>query len=238
MSSKYYEWQILRTHDLEYFSKPGVAYYGEEDPSAELFLENLPDAEILACLNCGDARAGIVFAQQNPEAKVLLSDVSFLAIESNKKTIQHLGLENVETAFSFTIDKKYKGKVDAVLIRLPKAKLFALQLISEAFQNLKEGGACYLAGGNNEGVQSVLKYIKEYFGNMEVISYQDGHRIGKAVKESSEPNPSERFTEEAVNPDFFHTYEMGEEEGDLTIFTRPGIFSYEHLDSGRKNSRS
>jgi 16S rRNA (guanine1207-N2)-methyltransferase len=68
---------------------------------------------------------------------------------------------------------------------------------------------------------------------MEVVSYQDGHRIGMAVKQSPEPNPSERFTEEVINPDFFHSYpvEYNEEE-ELEIFTRPGIFSYEHLDSG------
>jgi len=237
----YYRWECqevtVGSAATGLFSKPGVPFFRGTDPSTMLLAESLKGDKsgVVLNLNCGPGLVGTVAALFNYHGRVIMTDRNFLAVEAARKTLKYNGIRNAEVHFCHGLGSlPILQEADLVLIRLPKGKLPALQLIWDAFRALKIGGCCRIAGGNKEGVQSVLQYTQELFGNVQVSAYKQGHRLGSASKNATEPVDKTRFTPEVVDQNFFSRFAVQARGISLRMYARPGVFAWDRLDPGSR----
>lgn len=124
------------------------------------------------------------------------------------------------------------GHVSLALIRMPTDRVSTQLLIEEAFRALAVGGRCLLAGANDEGAKPAARLLAASFGNVQVETQRAGHRLLAAVKQSAEPAASWESSP-WLNPQHRQRIEGPVDPATgqaLTVWTRPGVFSWEHAD--------
>jgi 16S rRNA (guanine1207-N2)-methyltransferase len=119
---------------------------------------------------------------------------------------------------------------DVVTIRVSTDKLALQQLIWEAFHALRMGGKCYLAGANDEGVKPAVRLLESIFGIARLDAQHSGHRIAVATKTQIAPSSLTDGTSPFLDPDHFRDVPVTVKGVHHTLFSRPGVFSWEHLD--------
>jgi len=121
-------------------------------------------------------------------------------------------------------------RADVVAIRIPTEKLAVLQLLADAFAMLRIGGQCCIAGATNEGVKSAATLLKSLFGNATVLGTESGHRAVMAVKRAPTASDTTVLANPALKHDAFHALDVTLRGESMELFSRPGVFSWEHLD--------
>ena len=238
----YRAWQrvTVRVSDREYTvaTKPGVFAHGREDTGALLLAEQarVNAGDVVVHLNCGTGLFGAVAASgsaaRGSAARVLLADRNVLAVEAARRTLDlNAGAARASVALGHGAQALPAGVVaDVVAVRIPHEKLALLQLVHDAFGLLRTGGRCYLAGATNEGAKSAAKLLERVFGRSGVVATGGGHRVLVAIKTSDTVADPTELASPYLAPDAFHTLDVSLGSQPLTLFTRPGVFSWEHLD--------
>jgi 16S rRNA (guanine1207-N2)-methyltransferase len=119
---------------------------------------------------------------------------------------------------------------EVVAIRLPADRLSALQLIADAFGLLPIGGTCLLAGATDEGIKPAARTLARAFGHADVLSVKAAHRVVAAVKRQAAPADPEVFAHPLLAHGAYHEVPATFRGHPLTLHTRPGVFSWEHVD--------
>jgi 16S rRNA (guanine1207-N2)-methyltransferase len=125
-------------------------------------------------------------------------------------------------------------RFDAAIIILPKGRKVARRWILQAYQWLADSGILYLAGANDEGIQSVAKDASEVFGETNVLGYKKGSRIYRCVKTKSIEHSPEWTREPGIAADTWNEFNVEIHGRVYVIRTLPGVFSFDHLDEGTK----
>lgn len=240
-SAGYYTWTTteidVRGHRLAVSSKPGVLAGGGVDPAALLLagtIEATP-AESILDLNCGAGLVGVVAARLAPSARIVMAAATLVDVEAARRTLAAAGVTPAEVHLSSgTSHLSLAAPVDLAVIRVPKGKLPTLQLIWDAFSSLKPGGRCYLAGANDEGIQSALRHAGDLFGSVATVTYRQGHRVGLAVKSAEPPTLPAAFRTELLDHATFHQFAVDLRGDRYQVYSRPGVFSWERLDEGTR----
>ena len=237
----YYAWTTasVRLHgrDFSVWSKPGTLAHGDIDPAAALLAGAIEAGagETVLDLNCGTGLVGAVAASLAPAGRVLMADSNIVEVEAARRTIAANALTNVEVYLSSgTSHLPPAVPVDLVTVRLPKGKLPTLQLIWDAFSVLTPGGRCYLAGANDEGIQSALRHAADLFGAMTTLAYRKGYRVGMAVKNDRPPALPDVFAVEFLDHQTFHRFSVDVRGERYQICSRPGVFAWDRLDEGSR----
>jgi 16S rRNA (guanine1207-N2)-methyltransferase len=212
-------------------TKPGVFAHGRTDPAALMLAEQIdvPARATVVHMNAGN---GLFASAASPRAeRVLLTDRNVLSVEAARRTLAANNATNAEVllshgAFGLPADLA----ADLVAIRTPHEKLALLQLLSDAFRILKVGGRCYIAGANNEGIKTVARTLEKLYGNAGVVTYDSGHRIIAAVKRTDAPASAEDLENPFLRSETFNELEATLRGRQLQLFTRPGVFSWDHVD--------
>ena len=214
-------------------TKPGLVSHGRDDAAAMLLAERVVVAtgSTVVQLQCGSGLFGAVAALRHGAAQVVLTDRSLVAVQAAKRTLAANGV-TIGAVFhghgSAPLDAAMRA--DVVAIRIPTEKAALLQLLADAFGLLRVGGQCCIAGATNEGIKSAATHLGELFGNATVLGTQSGHRAISAVKRTSEPADSSLLAHTFLPPDAFRAIDVTLRGHALTVFSRPGVFSWEHLD--------
>lgn len=128
------------------------------------------------------------------------------------------------------------GVASLVTIRIPTDRLGVQIAVAEAFRVLAIGGHCLLAGANDEGAKPAARLLQSVFGNAVVDAQHSGHRLVRATKETATPADATIFALPWLDAERFHEvplevpFEVESGRTPLVQFTRPGVFSWEHLD--------
>jgi 16S rRNA (guanine1207-N2)-methyltransferase len=230
----YRAWQrvTVRVADRPYAvaTKPGVFAHGREDSASLLLAEHarVNAGDVVVHLNCGTGLFGVVAAER--ASRVLLADRNVLAVEAARRTID-AQRSAATVVLGHGASMLPAGVVaDVVAIRIPHEKLALVQLLHDAFRLLRVGGRCYLAGATNEGAKSAAKLLERLFGTSGVVAHGAGHRVVVAIKKSETPGADADTTSPYLDPDVFHALAVSSGGHDLRLFTRPGVFSWDHLD--------
>ncbi|MBW3631040.1 MAG: methyltransferase, partial [Gemmatimonadetes bacterium] len=214
-------------------SKPGVLAHGRSDPSALLLAEraHVEPGDLVVHLNCGGGLFGSVAANRGGAARVFLSDRNVLAVEAARRTLAANGAEQAEVLIGHGTATLPAGiEADVVAIRAPHEKLALFQLLWDAFGMIRVGGYCYLAGATNEGVKPAARSLERLFGNARVLGHRDGHRVVAAEKRSADPASPDELVSPYLDADVFHEIDATLGGVSLRLFSRPGVFSWDHLD--------
>ena len=117
-----------------------------------------------------------------------------------------------------------------VTIRIPTDKLGVQHAVAEAFRALAVGGRCLLAGANDEGAKPAAKLLEQVFGNARIEAQHSGCRLLQAVKQRAEPLDASLVALPWLDAERFHEFQVAIGGTAFTLATRPGVFSWEHVD--------
>ena len=212
-------------------TKPGVFSFGRADPASMLLAEHadVRDGQVVAQLNCGNALFGVV-ASRNA-AHVYLTDRHLVSFQAAQRTLQLNAVGNADVALGHGAFVLPAGlQVDVVGIRIPHEKQALLQLLHDAFLLLKPGGRCYVAGANNEGIKPAQRTLSEIFGNANKLAEHSSHRVVVATKRAEAPQGEGVFSSPFLEGDSFKEVFTTVRGEPLTVYSRPGVFSWEHPD--------
>lgn len=212
-------------------TKPGVFSYEEPDPSSLLLAQHVRanTGDVVVHLNCGNGLLGSALAFAGQASRVVLADRNVLSVEAATRTLHANGVERSEVKLGHgRIALPADIVADVVAIRIPHEKVALLQLLHDAFAILKTGGQCYIAGATNEGAKSAARALEELFGNATTAATDSGHRVVSAVKHPAAQivEPPGRF----LKPDEFNEQTVVLRGRTVTLSSRPGVFSWDHLD--------
>lgn len=213
-------------------TKPGAFGHGMLDHASLMLAEEARFApgETVALLNCGGGLFGAV-AGAHGAARVILADRNVLSIEAASRTLASNEVACAETVLSQGSTRFPAGlRATTVGIRIPHERLAWQQLLWDAFALLDVGGTCYVAGAVNEGIKPATRAMGELFGNTMSLAQRGGHRVARAVKRTVDPVNAEAFAHPLLQHDAFHLVHGTLRDQPVTLHTRPGVFSWEHVD--------
>ena len=186
-------------------------------------------------LNCGTGVVGACVAACMPDISVSLADRNIVNVEAAKRVVETNKIDCAQVYYSNgTTALPQTFACDLVTIRLPKGRIPLLQLLWDAFGVLRMGGQCYLAGANAEGIRSAISRMEDLYGNIKTLGYGGGNRVALSVKHSGTPCCPSSFREAALEHSTFYEYRVNKYGRELTIRSRPGVFSCTHLDEGSR----
>jgi 16S rRNA (guanine1207-N2)-methyltransferase len=233
----YHTWRLrslaLAGRRVMLATKPGLLGHGRDDVAAKLLAERVTvnPGDVVVQMQCGSGLFGAVASLAHGAARVLLTDRSVVSVEAARRTMADNGITNAEVFLgqgSATLPPDVVA--DVVAIRIPTEKLAMLQLLVDAFAVLRVGGRCSIAGATNEGVKSAARVLQELFGNATVVGHDSGHRVVMAIKRTEAVVNAESVQSPYLQHDAFLEIDATLRGQALTLFSRPGVFSWEHVD--------
>ncbi|MGH9422457.1 MAG: methyltransferase [Thermoanaerobaculia bacterium] len=232
----YHEWHqasvAVAGLRFEVATKPGVFSDGELDRAAVLLAENLDvrSGDVAVHMGSGNGLAAVVSAAKGAD-RTVLSNRNIVSTEASRRTMLANNISNAELLLSHGSYGMAADLVaDFVAIRIRPEKLPLVQQLFDAFKLLRAGGKCYVAGATNEGIKPAARFLEQVFGSSSVLSYDSGHRVVVAEKKSEKAGEVSRIDTELLNPDHFREIDATLCGRRLALYSRPGVFSWEHVD--------
>lgn len=213
-------------------TKPGVISHGQADDASELLAEQarFSGGERVGQLNSGRGLFGAV-AGASGASQVVLADRNVLSYGAASRTLLANSVHHGRALLSqgrAAMDAEFR--VDIVAVRIPHDRMSQLELLVDAFSLLEPGGMCYLAGGVNEGIKPAARAMEQLFGNAISLAQRGGHRVLRAVKRYHAIPDIELFHHPLLAANVFHRVDATLRDRAVSLFTRPGVFSWEHVD--------
>ena len=235
--SAYRTWRTYSTkvagQSYEVATKPGTFAHGRLDPAALLLAEHVKVAsgDRIVHLNCGNGLAAAVAAKAAPDVRVYLSDRNILSTEAARRTLDANRITDGEIFLGHGVRVLPANvRADSVVIRIPQERVALLQLLVDAFSILRDGGRCYIAGATNEGIKTAANTIETIFGNARVLARDSSHRVVVAAKRTAEITLPEGADVAILDSGTFREVDVTLRGRSHRLCTRPGVFSWEHLD--------
>jgi 16S rRNA (guanine1207-N2)-methyltransferase len=214
-------------------SKQGVFSHGRTDPASLMLarrMSAIAPGDTVLDLNCGNGMVGTVAALHGAGAVHLL-DRNVLNADAAARTIAENGATNAEVHLAHgTSSLSADLRADVVAIRIPRERLALQQLVVDAFRRLRMGGSCYVAGATNEGIKTAAGIIERIFGSERTLDRDSGHRLLVATKRAESPGGADDLASPYLDPEVFHEFDALLRDRTVRVFTRPGVFSWNHLD--------
>lgn len=214
-------------------TKPGLFGHGRQDAAALLLAEHamVSPGDVVVYLNCGNALFGVLAATMGKASQVLLTDRNVISAEAARRTLAMHNAMNTKVLLQQGIGSALTdGTADIVCIRLPHERLAQTHLLHDAYGALRVGGRCYIAGATNEGVKTAARLFEQRFGQTHVLASGGGYRLLVATKTHEASIYDPVFDNPLLDAGQFNEIRTMLRERELTLFTRPGIFSSAHLD--------
>jgi len=183
---------VVPEYGLELVGGPNVFAREKFDVGARFFLEQfgqLPKAERIADLGCGNGILGIVAKRLQPGATVCFFDESYQAVAAAEENYRRNGLGGDQSLAEFHVDDgltHYAGEAfDLVLCNPPfhqghvVSDQIALQMFAQSKQHLRSGGELWVVG--NRHLEYHVK-LRRMFGNCRQIAAHPKFVVLAAVK--------------------------------------------------------
>ena len=175
-------------------------------------------------LNSADpALAGWLVDAAGPDGRVIALHTSYRALRLLA------GVSRLELGETVYPDPQAHGPADAALLDLPRGRDHVRAYLWTVGMTLRPGGRLYLAGSNHFGAKSAIRDAEALFGSAPVLGFKGGCRIALATRPEALTLPSEWANTFPWQPQMRL---LARPEGQYTIVTMPGVFSWEHLDDG------
>ncbi len=222
--------------NITFISKPGLPLWDRISPAACLLAEKAefsPEDSVLL-MGCGHGAIAAAIAPRLPRGEIWLADSSFVALQLSAQTLQANQITNAHILSEISLPASQEGSFAAVLIDLPKGRKLAQRWLAEAWRGLRPGGRLYLAGANQQGVQPVAKDAQILFGNGSILAYKKGCRIVSLRRPSGEMPQTGWWREAGIAPDTWLQIRVDAPQGNLALYSLPGVFSNDRLDPGTR----
>lgn len=169
---------------LTFQTDAGVFSKGELDQGTRLLLDALPEmtGEVLD-LGCGWGAIGIAVKKAFPQTDVTMVDVNLRALGLCERNAEANGVE-VTCIESDGMSALGGRQFDAVItnppIRAGKQKVY--EMLSGAAEALKEDGSLYLVIRKQQGAESCMRFLSDYFETVEKLDRSAGFWVIRAAE--------------------------------------------------------
>jgi 16S rRNA (guanine1207-N2)-methyltransferase len=178
----------------------------------------------------GNGLVGTV-ALANGASVVWMTDRNVLAVEASRRTLEENQVPGANLVLAHGASGLPAGlSADLVALRVVPEKAVMVQLLHDALRLLRPGGRCILAGGNHEGAKSSARLLERLFGHAKLLEQHSSHRMVVAVRPVDPPPVPDDLVSPFVDPEHFREIPVTLQGHAFTMYTRPGVFSWEHLD--------
>ncbi len=180
----------LDDEPIEIINHAGVFSREKLDIGTRLFLENLPAAEqykTIIDLGCGNGVVGLLAAIKNPDADLIFTDQSYMAVESAISNFvavfgESRGAEFLQTDCLQGVEQE---SASLILCNPPFHQDNAInddiawQMFTESKTALETNGELWVIGNRHLGYHAKLKHL---FGDCEVVASNNKFTLLKATK--------------------------------------------------------
>ena len=158
------------------------------DIGTRFFLSQIPEGDYKSILDlgCGNGVIGIAAAQANPQATLIFSDDSCMAVESARANFKsYLPDRDAQFLWTNCFENQPAEKLDLVLCNPPfhqggaMSESIARQMFADARHALAPGGLLRVIGNTHLGYGALLKSL---FGESHRIEANDKFTIVDAIK--------------------------------------------------------
>lgn len=171
---------------LEFETDAGVFSKQHIDPGSELLCRSLPQTlcgDVLD-MGCGWGAMTVMTLAAHPDVRMTMADINERALALAVRNVARNDMQ--ATAVLSDGFAQVVGEFDAVItnppIRAGKAVIY--RMFEEAKAHLRAGGALYLVIRKQQGAPSALKFLKELYGDAEVIARDGGYWIIRCRREA------------------------------------------------------
>lgn len=203
-------------------------------PAGGLLAEALrPHPRDQVLLLGGSGALAAVLARQAPRGglTLLLPGAPELALA--RRIAQANDLANLAAPEALSVLPERAGSFDAAAVELPAGRALARRWLVEAQAALRPGGALYMAGANDAGVQSALADAQALLGNLTPLGYRQRCRVARATSGDAPPAPA-WAAEPGVAPGTWQRFALALPGLELELECLPGVFSAGRLDDGTR----
>ena len=173
---------IISGKEYHFYTGSGVFSKKRLDFGTKVLVENMVvnEKDDVLDLGCGIGVVGRVAAGLTT-GKVVMTDINRRAVKLAKMNTKVL--ENVEVLQGDMYGSVEGRLFDVILVNPPQTagKEVCLRMISEARLYLKSKGKLELVARHNKGGETLSKFMKEVFGNMETVVRKGGYRVYLSV---------------------------------------------------------
>ena len=157
------------------------------DIGSRFFLENLPKGSFkkILDLGCANGIIGIKAKMLNPEAKILFSDESWMAIKSAKANYENHFEDEAPFLWTNCFEDHSEKDIDLILCNPPFHQqntigdFIAWQMFKDSYEVLRTGGRLLVIGNSHLAYQVKLKKI---FGNGQTLKTNQKFMICESTK--------------------------------------------------------
>lgn len=182
-------------------------------------------------LHSGAARVAVAALMRGRADVAWCADRHFPSVLAGQRHFAEHGLTTATIEHAHGTDVfPHELRADFVALRIPTDKLSTQQLVRDAFHVLRVGGQCLLAGGGNEGVKPAVRMLDTLFGTSRVETQHSGHRLVIATRRQEAPVSLDGFDSPYLDSNCFHELHVTARNRDWKLSTRPGVFSWQHVD--------
>lgn len=187
VTSPYPQIVKLDGFDVSFSNNSNLFSRDKLDIGSRFFLNHIPKGNFKTILDLGCANGviGIKAKMLNPDAKIIFSDESAMAIESAQTNYQLHFSDEASYVWTNCFEGQPKGTLDLVLCNPPFHQgttigdFIAQQMFLDAFDALKVGGLLRVIGNTHLGYQVKLKKL---FGNATIIDTNQKFLICESYK--------------------------------------------------------
>ena len=166
--------------DLGVFSKNRL------DEGSEILIKTLLPLDLgekMLDLGCGIGPIGLTLAYFSPSLNVTCSDINTRALALCQENANKLSLSQRVTCLQSDIYIEIEGTYDSIVSNPPirAGKKVTNAIYIGAKSHLIDGGSLYVVVRKAQGAKSVQAYLKEIYGNVEVLERSKGFYVLKAT---------------------------------------------------------
>ncbi|MES2526626.1 MAG: methyltransferase [Bdellovibrionota bacterium] len=178
---------------LDGFEKPFINHsnlFSREklDIGSRFFLEHIPKGpyQKILDLGCANGVIGIKAKMQNPKARIVFSDESWMAIKSACENYKNLFQDEAEFYWTNCFEEHNSKNIDLVLCNPPFHQqntigdFIAWQMFKDSSEVLAKGGNLLVIGNSHLGYQIKMKKI---FGNSRIVETNQKFMICESTRQ-------------------------------------------------------
>lgn len=173
-----------RGNRLSFQTDAGVFSKGELDQGTRLLLDALPDlsGDVLD-LGCGWGAIGIAVKKAFPQTNVTMVDVNLRALGLCERNAQANGVEVLcleSDGMAALSGRQFDAVITNPPIRAGKQKVY--EMLSGAAAALRKDGSLYLVIRKQQGAESCMRFLQEYFESVEKLDRSAGFWVIRAAE--------------------------------------------------------
>ncbi|MGM5482257.1 MAG: class I SAM-dependent methyltransferase [Nanobdellota archaeon] len=171
--------QEVLGNQIELESSSGVFSCKKIDKGSLVLINNciIRDKDRVLDLGCAYGAVGISLALAY-DIKMIMTDINNRAVKLARKNAKKNGLKDIKILQGDGFEK-VEGLFDTILLNPPQSagKDVCESLIEQSRKFLKEGGTLQVVIRKNKGGKSLSSFMRNAFGNLEVLAKSSGYWV-------------------------------------------------------------